>query len=155
MRAALVRICSLCARYGAMASARQEAGLQLTGQDRTGGAEFQGFDNHCWAPEVIKLSLHFTLTFEASVLFNGAGCIGTSPASRVHVVQEHRQPSNEEVSNPWFGRLTSDRVHSFVSPKNCAETALLLRLQTSSPDWSDCCENGSDVITAKLQAQHL
>ena len=42
-----------------------------------------------------------------------------------------------------------------MSVQNCAELALLLRLRTSSPDWSDCCENRIDVITAKLQAQHL
>jgi hypothetical protein len=34
--------------------ARQEAGLLLT-EDRTGDADFQGFDNHYWTPNVIKL----------------------------------------------------------------------------------------------------
>jgi hypothetical protein len=43
---------------GATASREAEAGLLLT-EDRTGDAEFQGFDNHYWAPEVIKLPLHF------------------------------------------------------------------------------------------------
>jgi hypothetical protein len=131
--------------------ARQEAGLLLT-EDRTGDAvsgvrqPLMGTRGHqAVAP----------LHFEAPVPFNGAGGIGTSPAFRVHVGREHRLPSNEEASNPWFDRLTSDRVHSFVSLQNRAETALLLRLRTSNPDWSDCCENGSDVITAKLQAQHL
>jgi len=50
--------------------ARQEAGLLLT-EDRTSDAEFQGFYNHHWEPEVIQLSHHFTLTFEAPVHFNG------------------------------------------------------------------------------------
>jgi len=147
LRAASVRICSLCARYGAT------AGLLLT-EDRTGDAELQGFDNHYWAPEVIKLSLHFTLTFEAPVPFSGAGGIGTSPAFTVHVGQEHRLPCNEEASNPRFDRLTSESAFLRV-PTKLFRNVVTPEVTESNPHWSDRCENGSDVITAKLQAQHL
>ena len=93
-------------------------------------------------------SCHATLTFEAPVHFNGRGWV----VSLLRLLSEFMSGRNIDCPVTREPRTHGSlswpviRVHSFVSVQNCAETALVQRLRTSSPDWADCCENRSDVI---------